>query len=191
MKLAKGILLPVLMLGLMGLYIGHDRVGTNSRPRVSDKNDGVVSGKKLLPDLGIDYDILEQEMAALIEKGNFEKVLEFYSKYISEDNRHAGFFNTYGVACVKSDRFEAAYQAFKRSFLLDVDDVVVLYNLVSMAFRTERYGIAHYLAEIYLVLTKDDLRYVRQRGLIREVFKSTKRNPEEPNPSLKPPSLAV
>ena len=135
-----------------------------------------------------DCDLIQARASLLADLTIFQS---HYSKYITTDNVHAEFFNAYGVACVKLDRFEAAYYAFKRAFLLDIDDLVIFYNLISMAFRTERQSIAHGLSEIYITVTKDNPKYLKQRKLIKEVFQSTKRKSEEPNPSSKPYTLFV
>ena len=185
MKINKSIFLPAMVVTLIGLaYVCYNRIYLNST-RVMQENNGNFHQERSALGIGIDYDIIEKEMVALIKNKNYEDVIDHYSKYISIDNKHAGFFNTYGVACVKLDKFETAYYAFKRAFLLDFDDLVVFYNLISMAYRTERYSIAHGLSEIYITLTKDDPKYFKQRRLIKEVFNSTKRKSDEPSPSKK------
>ncbi len=192
MTLAKRIFVPAIIVTLMGLtYVSFDRIYPNKETGIPENNSAVLREKRSSPDAGIDYATIEHEVLALIEKKNYESVVDIYAKYITTDNIHAGFFNAYGVACVKLDRFEAAYYAFKRAFLLDIDDWVVLYNLISMAFKTERHSIAHGLSEIYIMVTKDNPKYLKQRKLIKEVFQSTKRKPEESNPSSKPHTLFV
>ncbi len=192
MKLSKCIFVPAMMVTLIGLaYVCYYRVYLTNAPVVLEKNSEIFREKKPSPDAGIDYDTIEHEVLVLIKEKKYESVVDLYSKYITTDNVHAGFFNAYGVACVKLDKFEAAYYAFKRAFLLDIDDLVVFYNLISMAFKTERQSIAHGLSEIYITVTKDNPKYLKQRKLIKEVFQSTKRKPEEPNPSSKPHTLFV
>ena len=192
MKLAKCIFVPAMMVTLIGLaYVFYDRVYLNNAPVIPENNIEILREKRSSPDARINYDTIEHEILALIKEKNYESVVDLYSKYITIDNVHAGFFNAYGVACVKLDRFEAAYYAFKRAFLLDIDDLVVLYNLTSMAFKTERQSIAHGLSEIYITVTKDNPKYLKQRKLIKEVFQSTKRKPEEPYPSKRPNTLFV
>ena len=181
-----------MMVTLLGLaYVAYYRVYLNNAPVIPQNNSGIFSEKRSSPDAGVDYDTIEHEMLALMKEKNYESVVDLYSKYITTDNVHAGFFNAYGVACVKLDRFEAAYYAFKRAFLLDINDLVVFYNLISMAFKTERQSIAHGLSEIYITVTKDNPKYLKQRKLIKEVFQSTKRKPEEPYPSRKPKTQFV
>ena len=187
MKLSKCIFVPAMMVTLIGFaYVCYDRIYLNSEPVILENNIGIPRENRSSPNAWIDYDTIEHEILALIKEKDYENVVDLYSKYITTDNMHAGFFNVYGVACVKLDRFEAAYYAFKRAFLLDIDDLVVFYNLISMAFKTERQSIAHGLSEIYITVTKDNPKYLKQRKLIKEVFQSTKRRPEESNPSSKP-----
>ena len=180
------------MVTLIGLaYVCYDRIYLNNALVIPENSSEVFREKKSPTDSGIDYNTIEHEMLALMKEKRYESVVHLYSKYITTDNVHAGFFNSYGVACVKLDKFEAAYYAFKRAFLLDIDDLVVFYNLISMAFKTERQSIAHGLSEIYITVTKDNPKYLKQRKLIKEVFQSTKRKPEDPNPSRKPHTLFV
>ena len=192
MKLSKCIFLPAMIISLIGLsYLIYVRIYLKSMPIISDRNIGIFHERKSSSDAEIDYDTIEREMLALIKKKKYESIINRYSKYITTDNVHAGFFNAYGVACVKLDKFEAAYYAFKRAFLLDFDDLVIMYNLISMAYRTERHSIAHGLSEIYITITKDNPKYFKQRKLIKEVFESTKKNPEEPSPSKKPYTIKM
>ena len=179
----------VVLIGLT--YVFYDRFSLNSELVILENNSEIPSGNRSSSDAGIDYDTIEHEILELMKEKNYESVVELYSKYITTDNIHAGFFNAYGVACVKIDKFEAAYYAFKRAFLLDINDLVVFYNLTSMAFKTERQSIAHGLSEIYITVTKDNPKYLKQRKLIKEVFQSTKRKPEEPNPSSQPQTQFV
>ena len=192
MKITKCIFVPAMLVVLIGLtYVFYDRFSLNSELVILENNSEIPSGNRSSSDAGIDYDTIEHEILELMKEKNYESVVELYSKYITTDNIHAGFFNAYGVACVKIDKFEAAYYAFKRAFLLDINDLVVFYNLTSMAFKTERQSIAHGLSEIYITVTKDNPKYLKQRKLIKEVFQSTKRKPEEPNPSSQPQTQFV
>jgi len=192
MTFAKRVFVPAMIVTLIGLaYVFYDRVYQNDAPGIPENSIEIPREKRSSANIGIDYDIIEHEILALIKEKNYESVVDIYAKYITTDNIHAGFFNAYGVACVQLDKFEAAYYAFKLAFLLDIDDWVVLYNLISMAFKTERHSIAHGLSEIYITVTKDNPKYLKQRKLIIEVFKTTKRKPDESNPSQKPRTLFV
>ena len=138
------------------------------------------------------YEAIENQMLDLIGKGEYQKVIHLYSKFITTDNRNPGFYNALGFACMKLKKYETAYYAFKRAYRLDSNNLVILFNLISMAFITNNYREANQLSEKYLLETRDKPDYRKQRELIQEVYRSineqqfrNKSAPERIPPGLK------
>ena len=152
---------------------------------------GIEAERRFPVIVDINYQAIEKKMLELIDRKEYKKVINQYSKFITADNRNPRFYNALGFACMKLKKYETAYYAFKRAYRLDSEDFEVLFNLISMAYITGNYVEANQLSKTYLLRTKDNPNYRRKRELVQEVYRAIdellrdKRLPEEIPPWLK------